>query len=292
MSFACACVPRPGTACLRVPRMVSSLWGSGDSAAFGLVPALERWERVLGLPRRGRRHPAGAHAGAVSASLRLHCAARTGVAPRTRFVRCAHYAQTDGAKSVLDARFARRPQSCAARHPRNRPRRVPPAALSAIRCMRRENTSADLKVRVPAAHDLPTKRREALGFCCAGNQRVEARQALPAGGDFCGGEQRSLEVGARSAHQRLNSPRLFERSERSERSEFGARLQGEHHSGVGAKRRPPQHEPLAGSACRAAPTQARVPNVQRSAMGRKAPFSSTAAFHALQVTRSAVEQPR
>ena len=31
--------------------------------------------------RRGRRRPAGAHAGAVSASLRLHCDARSGVAP-------------------------------------------------------------------------------------------------------------------------------------------------------------------------------------------------------------------
>ena len=130
-------------------------------------------------------------------------------------------------------------------------------------CLRWKRKSADLKVRVPAALDVPTKRRVTPGFCCAGSQWVEARQALPAGGDFCGFDPRSLEVGARSAHPQLTSPRLFERSERSERSEVGARLQGEHRSGVGAKRRPPQHEPPAGSACRAAPTV-----TQESELGR------------------------
>jgi len=32
---------------------------------------------------------------------------------------------------------------------------------------------------------------------------VAARQVVPAGGDFCGGEERSLGVGARSAHPKL-----------------------------------------------------------------------------------------
>jgi hypothetical protein len=56
--------------------------------------------------RRGRRHPAGAHAGAVGTARRLHCAARPEVAPRTRcahFVRCA---QT-GAASQFWKRAAR-----------------------------------------------------------------------------------------------------------------------------------------------------------------------------------------
>ncbi len=76
-----------------------------------------------------------------------------------------------------------------------------------------------------------------------GWQRGRRHPVGHGGGDFWGDEQRSLEVGTRSVHPKLTSPRLFERSERSERSEFGARLQGEQHSGVGAQRRPSQHEP-------------------------------------------------
>jgi hypothetical protein len=42
-------------------------------------------------------------------------------------------------------------------------------------------------------------------------------------------------------------------------------------SAVGAKRRPPQHEPPAGAACRAAPNVARIADVPRSAKGRLQP---------------------
>ena len=85
------------------------------------------------------------------------------------------------------------------------------------------------------------------------NQTVKARQAVPGGGDFWGFDPRRTGVGARQRASKTDSPRLFERSERSERSEFAARPQAEQHSGVGAKRRPPQHEPPPGTACRAAP---------------------------------------
>ncbi len=111
---------------------------------------------------------------------------------------------------------------------------------------------------------------------------VGARQGAPGGGDFWSGEERSLEVGARSAHQRLTSPHLFERSERSERSEFAARLQDEHRSGVGAKRRPLQHEPPPGAPCRAAHTTARIADIRTAATGRRQsltqhrPFASRA----------------
>src|SRR5690606_16978344 len=52
--------------------------------------------------------------------------------------------------------------------------------------------------------------------------------------DFGGAEQRSLGVGARSAHRTSDSRRLFERSSRSERSEFRrARPRGEPRREVG-----------------------------------------------------------
>jgi hypothetical protein len=43
---------------------------------------------------------------------------------------------------------------------------------------------------------------------------------VPGGGDLWGGEERSIEVGARSALRDLTCRILFERSERSERSEL------------------------------------------------------------------------
>ena len=105
--------------------------------AFGpLLPFSRVHFPVSRSAQRDRRYPRGAHAVAVSASLRLRCGARLEVAPRTRFVRCAHYAQTGGAKSVVDARCARRLQDCADQSHRNRPPRVAPAAPPPIGCLR------------------------------------------------------------------------------------------------------------------------------------------------------------
>ena len=47
-----------------------------------------------------------------------------------------------------------------------------------------------------------------------------SRQVVPGGRAVCGAEQRSLEGGARSALPELTCRILFERSERSERSEL------------------------------------------------------------------------
>jgi len=62
-----------------------------------------------------------------------------------------------------------------------------------------------------------------------------------------------------------------------------ARPWREHRSGVGAQRRPPQHEPPAGSACR----DARTLHERTSAKGRWQSLHA-ATFHALRVARSAV----
>ena len=79
-------------------------------------------------PPRGRRCPAGAHAGAVSASLRLHCAAHIWVAPQNSLRALWALRSDNCGESVYEARYARRPKCCAARRPRNRPHRAAPAA--------------------------------------------------------------------------------------------------------------------------------------------------------------------
>jgi hypothetical protein len=84
---------------------------------------------------------------------------------------------------------------------------------------------------------------------------VAARKAVPGAGDFWGGEERSVRVGARSALRQLTCRSLFGRSERSERSEFSGstRTRAPQWSRRG---RPPRHEPAPGSACRASSTVA------------------------------------
>jgi hypothetical protein len=106
--------------------------------------------------RRGRRHPAGAHAWAVGQMRRLHCDARPGVAPRNSLRDLRSLRSSQRGESVHEARCARRPQrwpcrprqargpgrspgtnsppDCSgpgspSRRPRNRRRRVPPAAM-------------------------------------------------------------------------------------------------------------------------------------------------------------------
>jgi hypothetical protein len=67
---------------------------------------------------------------------------------------------------------------------------------------------------------------------------------------------------------------------------YAARPRREHRSAVGAQRRPPQHEPLAGAACR----DALKNGIGRTAvMGRK-PTSRNQRFHAWRFAQCAVEQ--
>jgi hypothetical protein len=241
------------------------------------------------LARRGRRYPQGAHAGAVCASLRLRCGARLGVAPQTRFAHFVRYAQTDAAKSVLDARCARRLQGCAPRRPRNRPLRVPPAALQRLWS----------SLRTPSARlGTPEMYRNRSGrpfadrscFFLAENRTVGARQGAPGGGDFWGDEQHRPGVGARSAHPKLTRRVCLSGVSAANAASSAARPQAEQHSAVGAKRRPPQHEPPAGAACRAAPDVARIAHAQRSATGRKRAFSAALTLRALQVASRGVQR--
>jgi hypothetical protein len=93
----------------------------------------------------------------------------------TRFTPFGRCAQTVSASQMNEARgYARRPQPCAARRPRNRASRVPPTAQQCCGCST-TNTSAH---------------RQSRGRVCAGS-------------DICGAEERRARGRARSALQLL-----------------------------------------------------------------------------------------
>ena len=112
-----------------------------------------------------------------------------------------------------------------------------------------------------------------LGLFVARNTSATARQAVPGGGDFCGGEERRTSVGARSALRRLNRRSCLSGESAANAASSATRLKTEHRSGVGAQRRPPQHEPPAGTACRAAQRPHRSGLQRAAAMGRRQPLA-------------------
>jgi hypothetical protein len=93
--------------------------------------------------------------------------------------------------------------------------------------------------------------------CHAKSGTGGSRQVVPGGGDFCGDEKRRLAGGARSALRELTRRRCPNGANAVRAVSLAPRPQAEHHSAVGAKRRPPQHEPPAGTACR----DARLPTL-------------------------------
>ena len=138
--------------------------------------------------RRGRRHPAVAHAVAVGAARRLHCGPgacrrqgvrqaqnspqglfcvrgalhRPGVASQNS-LRSLRSLRSDSCdESVFDARCARRPQACASRRHRNRRRRVPPAARQQGGRWRRKPQPYPQR-RARAGRSAPLRRQEAQG---------------------------------------------------------------------------------------------------------------------------------
>jgi len=174
--------------------------------------------RLVTTERRGRGYLAGAHAGAVGTSCRLHCAARLGVAPQNSLRELRSLRSDNRGESDNEARFARRPRACAARRSRNRPCQVPPAASS----------TTELRVG-----------RAARWFGKGAGGQPAAR--------LCAAEERRAR-GPRAQRASLSdSPRLFERSERSSRSEFCG----------GATRPSTAGNPRAARASSEAPTAAR-----------------------------------
>jgi hypothetical protein len=155
---------------------------------------------------------------------RLRCGARAWVARsnslRSTSFRCV---QTGARESDIDARYARRPMRCAPRRPRNRPCRVPPAALSPFAVCPEEQEP------VQPARPCWLVRRTPPGFP---QRRVRAGRSAPL-------RRRGAELWGRRACalQYLTRGRLFERSEpKVSEVSSTARPQSEHHSGVGRTR--------------------------------------------------------
>jgi hypothetical protein len=88
---------------------------------------------------------------------------------------------------------------------------------------------------------------------------VASRWVAPGGGEFCGDEKRTPGVGARSALPQLTRRDCLNEASAASGVSFATRPQAEHRSGVGAQRRPAQHEPRPGATCRDAPPEMNVP---------------------------------
>ena len=208
------------------------------------------WDRLVRrLAHRGRRYPAGAHAGAVGAARRLHCDARPEVVPHNSLRSLRSLRSNTCGKSVHEARCARRPRSCASRRPK-----IAPAGY-----------------RLPRSSAQVFSTKAASGSTKA--RPGSLRRALR------GAEKRRAGGGARSAHQELTCRILFERSERSERSELCGRHSTEHRRAVGPQGRPPRTK------CRRLPGRAFVAPTcashrPMSATGRKQASTGPVSRHA------------
>ena len=106
----------------------------------------------------------------------------------------------------------------------------------------------------PEGAPRPARKRLCSGSGCVRGKTTtgSARQAVPGGGDFWSAEERSLAGGARSALRCLTHRRCLNGESAANAVSSAMRPRGEHRSGVGAQRRPLQHEPAPGTACRAA----------------------------------------
>jgi hypothetical protein len=173
---------------------------------------------LQGATCRGRWHPAGAHGSAVGALRRLRCDARVAVARRTRFVRFAHFAQTT----------ARVSQRCALRAPTLTLRFSPLYKSPPPGTTRRESA-------VECLLDRGTPSRAYQNEWVGGGAPVQRRVAQGAGPRA---QRASL----------TDSTRLFECSERSERSELSV---GPRHRATQGSRR---------AASTAEPKRRRPPN--------------------------------
>ena len=122
------------------------------------------------------------------------------------------------------------PQARASAAPSTRTDAHPPQALPHARCL--------------------SRRQRAVDLAAGGTRQGRLTQAARSGATGSARPQGAL--------RKLTRGGLFERSGPKERgASFAARPWREHRSGVGPKGRPPEQEPLAGTACRerAEPTQ-------------------------------------
>jgi len=228
---------------------------------------------------RGRRYPQGAHAVAVSASLRLRCGARLGVAPQTHFAHFVRYVQT-GAASQFWMRAARADSKAAllaATEIAPCGYHLPRCNGCGLRCEHHLRLTAPLR---PLLARLEARRSIGLGFSSQRTERLERGRRHPAGA-ISGATSSAGPGSARaSAHPKLTRRVCLSVVSAANAASLAARPRTEQHSAVGAKRRPPQHEPPPGAACRAAPNVARIADVHRSAKCQKRALPSAGSCQA------------
>ncbi len=168
--------------------------------------------------RRGRRHPLGAHAGAVSASLRLHCGARSGVASQNSLCSLRSLRSNSCAESDNEARCAPPLLICPPRRPKS-PQRMPPAALC---------HGLFFSIAKP---DVPAK----------------ARAGRPSRRALRGAEKPLARGRARSALRGLTRRNCPNAANEVSVVSSATGHETEHRRGVGAQRRPPRRS--AAAAC-------------------------------------------
>jgi len=211
-------------------------------------------------PRRGRRHPARAHAVAVVAARRLH-----GARPRGRAAKLTSFAALTAFKQTSASQFTKRaaradPKGCAPSSPQKSP---PPGPA------RRSGTGEVLRPNTTCV----------AARACPGRLRSASAAPSSAG----------LVARARSALRELTCRRLFERSERSERSEFGdgPRDRAAQGSLSEAKTAEVKRSSLPGRAF-ASPTDAHQRRASATSRHRTLPARS--AFHAACSTQRSLER--
>ncbi len=99
-----------------------------------------------------------------------------------------------------------------------------------------------------------------------------SRQAVPGGGDLWSDEDRRPGVGARSALRRLTRRNCLSAVSKANEASSATRPVAENRSGVGAQRRPRNHEPPAGIAWRDAEAPLNDSTTRREAEAREQVF--------------------
>jgi len=175
------------------PRPILEAWRSGGGSLTAHCGSSREADFIACSAHRAGRHPPRAHAAAVGPSVRLHCGARAGVVPHNS-LRAARCAQTDAA-SMRTKRAARADPGAAL---------LAAAEIAPAGCrLSRGRGRACFRPNTPSA---ATKTGLGRSRCACEAPRSAGPMAS-----------------ARSAPRALTSSRLFERSERSSRSELATR---------------------------------------------------------------------
>ena len=205
----------------------------GVTALFA-VRRLWRMSARQRLARTGRRASLRRSAGTPTA---FRCSVSWPVAKLTPLP-SVRSVQTGGDKSVHEARCARGPRALCSSAPKRRPPACP---------------NEPLRHCAGSSLEEPERTQYASVFVLlvVNPQRWQRGRRYPAGA-ISGAARSTALRSARLRASTSDSPQLFERNEQSEWSEFCGTTSGRAPQRSRCTRRPPQHEPLPGIACRAA----------------------------------------